>query len=267
MKKIFFVLLTTLLHIPAAHSLENPWDTKLPFKEATVSYKVAGNMRGAEKVYVKDYGATTAAYTSEQSSTNGEAKKATELVLTTPEWMYIIDLSAQSGIKQVNPKRIIQNKFNSLSTANQKKLLENFEKHGITMIGEMVVNVEKNAGEFLGYNCDKLTAVGINAYALTGTDFLMKVSSNLMGISEEVVSIDESMVDEAKFTLPEGANIHHDERADQAISEQINVVFTTILAGQHSSSVHQQKGGAEMQETTKTMQQNQENDTGEGRPK
>lgn len=258
MKEVFLALLTTFFLLPAAHAIEYPWNNKLPFKEATISYEMAGSMRGADKMYVRDYGATTAAYRTEPSSMYGEARKATELTLTTPEWMYIIDLSANSGSKQINPKKIIQNKFSSLSTADQKKLVENSEKLGITVIGEMSGHIEKNAAKLLGYDCDKVTAMGITSYTLAGTDFLMKVSGSHLGISEAVVNIDVSKVDEAKFTLPAGANIHHDERADQAIGDQIDAMFTSMLAGQRPPSALQQKAGAEMQEAIEMMQQLQE---------
>jgi len=266
-KKVFLVLLTAFLLITAAHASENPWNTKLPFKEATVLYEMAGSMRGAEKVYVRDYGATTAAYSTEPSLMYGGTSKTTELTLTTPEWMYIIDLSTNSGSKQINPKKIIQNKFNSLSTADQEKLVRNSEKFGITVIGEMIGNVEKNAGKLLGYDCDRVTAMGITAYTLAGTDFIMQVSGPLLGISEAVVNIDVSKVDEAKFTLPEGANINHDEQADRVVRDQIDVIFTSMLSGQRPPTVRQQKASAEMLEAMKMMQQLQESGALEGMQK
>lgn len=258
MKKVFLTLLTTFFLISVAHAAENPWNSKLPFKEATITYEMTGSMRGAEKVYVRDYGATIAAYRTEPSSMYGGTKKTTELTLTTPKWMYTIDLSDNNGSKQINPKKIILNKFHSLSTADQEKLKVNSEKLGITVIGEMSGNVEKNAAKLLGYDCDKVTAMGITAYTLAGTDFPMKVSSSIMGISEMVVKIDVRKVDDAKFIVPAGVNIYHDEQADQAIRDQIEVMFNSILAGQSPSNVNQQKAVEEMLEAMKTMPQLQE---------
>lgn len=255
MKEVFLTLLTTFLLISAVHAVENPWNNKLPFEEATISYEMAGHLRGPEKVYVRDFGATTAAYRTEPSSKYVGTKKTIELTLTTPDWIFIIDLSANSGSKQINPNKIIQNKFSSLTTAEQKKLVENSEKLGITVIGEMIYNLEKNVRKLLGYDCDKVTAMGITAYTLAGTDFPMKVSRSLMGISEAVVNIEIGKVNEAKFTLPAGATIYHDERSDEAIRDQIDVMFTSMIAGQRPPNVRHQKAAAEMLEAMRMMQQ------------
>lgn len=255
MKVVYLALLTTLLLTPFSHAVENPWNTKLPFKEATITYEMAGSMRGAEKVYVKDHGAITASYRMEPSVMYEDAEIPSELTLTTPEWIYIVNLSANSGSKQLNPKIIIQEKFDSLSTAEQEKLVKNSEKLGITVIGEMTASIEKNAGKVLGYDCDKVEAMGISAYTIAGTDFLVKVSCSIMGISEEVVDIDVSGVDAAKFALPKGVEIHGNDQADGLLRDQIDIMFTSILDGRHPSNLRQQKAGEEMMEAIKKMQQ------------
>ncbi len=59
MKK-FLSLLIVLLFATSAFALDNPWDTKLPFKNAIIDYKVSGTLNGEKTIYVKDYGRTTA---------------------------------------------------------------------------------------------------------------------------------------------------------------------------------------------------------------
>lgn len=259
MKRTIFILLFTFLFTQVAYAVENPWNKKLPIKEGLVVYEISGTMSGNEEVYIKDYGTTIAAYRTEISSMFGVSDKTRELTLTTPDWVYTIDLTDNTGNKQMNPKKIIKEKFAGLSKAEQKKLVKNSEEMGITMVGEMSGDVEKNVEKMFGYKCDKVTMMGISSYTLAGTDFPMKISGNLMGMtfSEAVVKIDKGSVDEARFALPAGADIYHDSQGDQMVRNQINMMFTAVLAGERPVSRHDQ-ANAEVQEAMRMMQQFQE---------
>ncbi|MCJ7601491.1 MAG: hypothetical protein MUO63_08300, partial [Desulfobulbaceae bacterium] len=45
-----FALCTT------ASAEKNPWDIKLPFKEATIQYSITGSETGSETLSIRDYG-------------------------------------------------------------------------------------------------------------------------------------------------------------------------------------------------------------------
>lgn len=233
MKKIVLALAIICAVSSAAHSIENPWNKKLPFKQGVVNYEISGTMKGSEIVFVKDYGATTAAYRFEVTSMFGVNTQTTELTLTTPDWVYTVDLSDNTGSKQINPKKVIIEKFNSLSSLEQKKLVKNSKKMGITMVGNLSGKVEKGAAKLLGYKCDKVTMMGMESYTLAGTDFPIKISGSMMGISvvETATKITKQKVSSSKFKIPKGADIIHEPQADQMIREQINTMFSTILLG------------------------------------
>lgn len=260
MKKVILTSFLVLLLTSSAFCIENPWTRKLPFKEGMVSYEISGTMKGSENVYVKDYGRTTASYRTEITAMFGMSNESRELTLTTPDWVYTVDLADNTGTKQVNPKKVIMKKFNRLSPAEQKKLVKNSEELGVAMVGDMSGSVEKNAEKILGYKCDKVTAMGIDSYTLTGTDFPVKVSGSLMGVtvSEIATKIDQGHVDDSKFKLPAGADIDHDPEADRVIRDQIDMMFTSMLAGKRPQNPQEQAGG-DMQEAMKAMQQFQEN--------
>jgi len=259
MKKIVLALAMTLAVCSAAYCTENPWTRKLPFKEAVVSYEISGTMKGSEKVYVKDYGASTAAYRSEVTAMFGVNEESRELTLTTPDWVYTVDLSDNTGTKQVNPKKVIQEKFDKLSRSDQKKLIKNSEALGISMVGDMSGSVERKAAKILGYSCDKVTVMGIDSYTLTGTDFPVKVSGSLMGVTicETATDIRKGRVDASKFNLPPGADIRHEPEADRVVRDQINMMFVSMLAGKRPQNP-QAKASGDMKEAMKAMQKFQE---------
>ncbi|MCG8563770.1 MAG: hypothetical protein MI747_01680 [Desulfobacterales bacterium] len=260
MKKLILMVAITFFAGSTAYGIENPWTRKLPFKEGVVTYALSGTMKGSETVYVKDYGRTIAAYRSEVTSMFGVSDESRELTLTTPDWVYTVDLSDNTGTKQVNPKKVIQEKFDRLSRSEQKKLIKNSEKLGISMVGEMSGNVERKVAKIMGYKCDKVTLMGVDCYTLTGTDFPMKVSGNMMGMvfTEAVTDIDKGRVSASKFKLPAGVDIHHEIEGDRVVREQIEMMFTAMLAGERPKSPYEQASG-DMEEAMKAMQQFQDN--------
>jgi len=260
MKHALLTFVMLLFLSAPAHAVENPWTQKLPFKEAVVSYTISGTLTGKETIYVKDHGRTTAAYHIESGSSFGVPMNSRELTLTTPEWVYTVDLDDNSGTRQINPKKVIEDEFNQLSRKDQKKLVKNSRKLGITMVGDMSGTVEEKAVKLMGYACDRVTVMGIETCTLAGTDFPMKVSGSIMGmqIHEEVTHIKKKRVPKDKFNLPQGADIRHEPAADTIIQNQIHMMFQSLLAGERPVS-RQEQSMDEMGDAMETFRQMQEN--------
>ncbi|VVS95125.1 hypothetical protein [Desulfoluna spongiiphila] len=260
MKHALLTFVMILFLSAPVHAVENPWTRKLPFKEAVVTYEISGTMQGKETVYVKDHGRTTAAYHTESGSSFGVPMNSRELTLTTPEWVYTVDLGDNTGTRQINPKKVIEEEFGRLSRKEQKKLVKNSDKMGITMVGDMSGSVEKKAVKLKGYACDKVTALGIETFTLAGTDFPMKVSGSIMGmqIHEEVTRIEKKRVPTEKFALLRGADIRHEPAADAVIRNQIHMMFQSLLAGERPVS-RQEQSMDDMGEAMETFRQMQEN--------
>ncbi|WP_300673442.1 hypothetical protein [Desulfoluna sp.] len=260
MKRTALALLMTFFFSAPALAVENPWTKKLPFKEGTVSYEISGTIKGNETVYVKDHGHTTAAYRTETGSSFGFSTNTRELTLTTPDWIYTVDLDDNTGTKQINPKKVITDEFNRLSRKDQKKLVKNSDQLGITLVGGLSGSVEKKAVKLLGYRCDRVTAMGIETCTLTGTDFPMKSSGQLMGMTfrEEATRIEKKRVASQKFSLPQGADILHEPAADAAITGQIRMMFQSLLEGERPVSRQEQgMNNEEMGDAIKALQQMQ----------
>jgi len=91
----FSVLALSLVLFPALvyAGLDNPWDIRLPFKEAVVHYTIKGMESGTETLYIKDYGRRSAKYHKTSTSmmgvtVNNETVEITTLIgLTNLIWL------------------------------------------------------------------------------------------------------------------------------------------------------------------------------------
>lgn len=159
MKKIIF-LLTVLFYTASVFALDNPWEKNLPFEHAIIDYKISGTMNGEKTTYVKDYGRTTAEYSNMSIKMFGMTQETKDVAITTPDWVYNIDLVQNTGTKQANPTKFLIQDFNKLSKDQQEKVIENAQKPGISTIAGMDGKLQKNATTILGYQCDKIDLAG-----------------------------------------------------------------------------------------------------------
>ena len=233
MKKIIS-LLVILFSATSAFAVDNPWDTRLPFKNGIIDSKITGTMNGKKILYIKDYGRTRAEYTNTSIKMFGLTQQQKEIIITTPDWVYTIDLLENSGIKQANLKKFMSQEFNNLSKSEQKKVVKNAEDQGIATIEGMEGTLQKNATKILGYNCDKVTMTGTILYTISGTDLTLKINGNTMGvkINQAAISVKKESGPSSKFQLPSNIIFEHDKQADQMMQDQARVVIRELLKDQ-----------------------------------
>jgi len=220
MKKII-LLLIILLSATTVFATDNPWDTKLPFKNAIIDSKISGTMNGDKTLYIKDYGRTRAEYTDTSMKIYGITQQQKEIIITTPDWVYTINLLENSGTKQANLKKFMSQEFNNLSKSEQKKVVQNAESRGIAAIKGMEGTLQKNATQILGYNCDKVTMTGTVLYTISGTDLALKMNGNLMGIkfSQSAINVKKESSPSSKFQPPSNIIFERDKQADQIMQD------------------------------------------------
>ena len=262
MRKALIVLLIGFF-ATSALALESPWEQKLPFKNATINYDVTGVTSGSKTIFVKDYGRTSAEYRETAMKILGMKKEEKAFILTTPDWEYTADLVYNTGTKNVNPTKFLTQEFNQLSRGDQKKVIENAENQGITMIEGVNGTVEKNAAELLGYSCDKATMMGTVVYTIHGTELPLKVESNTMGIKfNEIASgIKKGRVDASKFELPANIDFKHDKQADEMMQAQAKTIIQHLVSGEPlvttADSQQQEMNSDEQQQQLNPEQQEQ----------
>lgn len=254
------ILMATILFSAQSFAVDNPWDIKLPFKEAAVHYDISGNMKGNKVVYVKDYGRTSAEYTETSMTIFGMTQKQKDLEITTPEWHYSINLLDNSGSKQANPTKYLIEEFNKLSSREQQKVATNAEKFGVTTFEGMQGKLEKNATEILGYRCDKTEMMGATVYGIQGSGFPLKMESNMMGMkhAEIATKIDKGSVPNSKFLPPESIQYRHDQYADQMMQNYAKNVIQSLLNDQAPAPMSGMQAPPAQQEADKPEQLNPE---------
>lgn len=211
----------------------DPWEKRLPFKSAVIEYKISGMQNGTKTTYIKDYGRYKASYKNMSMNILGMVKNMETIEITTPDWIYDIDMAEKSGTKSVNALKYMHEEYKKLSGSDQKKLRDNVEKMGLDVMNGMHGKVRKKAAKFLGRSCDIITMQGMTIYVLAGTSLPLKTESNIMGMHsvEEATKITETRVPEDRFEPPAGVQIRYDKESDARAREMASRIIHGFVDG------------------------------------
>jgi len=203
------ILILNLLITAPALAGENPWDTKLPFKKATLNYSITGTENGSETLYIRNYGKEQATYRNTTSKIFFMTTKTESIQIVTPDWIYSIDLQEKTGSKSVNPTKYMIEEYNSLSRSDRKKVLKNSEELGHSVTEGLQGEIEKNAAKILGYSCDKVSVMGSTIYMISGTGLPLKSETSMAGMNFKSVAtgIDKGSAPDNVFIPPAGINL------------------------------------------------------------
>lgn len=219
MKIIFTVCVAVVIgFIPQSvfASSELPWEKKFPFKNVTIEYTVSGVETGTETLYIRNKGKERVKYRDTVTKMMGMAVKDTSIEFVTPDVIYTYNLQTGEAIKATNPQKIMIEEFNKLSSADKKKVRKNAEKMGTAFTQGVGGAVQEKAVEILGYDCDKVEAMGGASYILHGTDISLKTEVNMMGMKliTEATSISKGKVDKKLFKHPVGVVAKTDPQSE-----------------------------------------------------
>lgn len=225
---IFMLLVTFPMSVIAGSS--SPWESKLPFKNATIEYTISGVENGIEVTYIRGSGREVASYHTTKTSMMGMSIVNETVDITTPDWEYSFDLTNHTGSKSVNPEKYMIEEYNKLSKAEKKQVHKNVEQMGISVAEGLGGKVQQNAEKILGYKCDRTEMMGTVAYSIHGTDIPLRVESNMMGMSMKIVAttVKEGTVADKHFQLPAGITAELDPQSD-AIARSLAQETVTML--------------------------------------
>lgn len=161
--KNILAILTVLLFATSAFALQSPWEKPLPYKKASIMYKMTGSMpggggsNGKMEIYFKEYGDYSVETTDMTSSVMGMTNREHDLTITTPNWEYTVDYANNTATKITNPDKYLIQEFKKLSKANQQKIINIINKRGWGIIESSRATYKKNAKKVLGIMCDKIS--------------------------------------------------------------------------------------------------------------
>ena len=217
------ILLTlTLFAAAQARAEDSPWQRKLPFQQATITYSISGSENGTETLYVKDYGKLRAKKHEGTTNTFGTTNQTAHLEITDPDWLYSFNLANKTGTKSTNPAKFFNEEYNKLSAAEKKNVRQNAEELGMSMAGGMQGKTVPNATKILGYDCDQTTVMGMTVSTIHQTDLILRSEMHVMGMNSSMVAtkIDTGAPPNAAFALPPDITPVQNARVD-ALSQQM----------------------------------------------
>lgn len=262
MKRLALIMLALIL-IPglAVAGEKNPWQKPLPFKEATITYVLAGMEQGSEVMYIKDKGERQAVHHTGTTSMMGMTMETKTIEITEPDWIYSYDLTEGTGLKSVNPNKCLSEEYNKLSRAEKKQVLKNIEIMGNSTMASMGGTVQKNVTEILGYDCDKASVMGSTVYLIHDTDIPLKTEVTTMGMNMTITAtdIDKGGVSEKYFEHPANIQAIHDTQADAMTRSMAQQTMEMLKdpegAKQPSNATQQQRMEQIPEEDREEMQQ------------
>ncbi len=220
-------IMAIVLTLPTiVYAKQNPFEEKLPFKTAVIHYKLMGSQQGTEVLYVKR--GYEARYTDTSMSMMGIKQVEKSIEITTPDYVYKVDLKEGKAVKHVNPQKIMKEEYERLSSHDKKIVRENVKKLGTTELGFFkgmgMGGMIKRLGEekLFGKVCDVIEVMGVKTWAWKGTGIVLKTEGNVMGmkISQVATKIEENVpIPETKFRVPNGIKIVTDPKADARFRE------------------------------------------------
>lgn len=217
-----FLLVLTLLAAVQVLAEDSPWQMKLPFQNATITYTIAGSENGKETLYVKEYGKQRARKHEGTANMFGISSRTATLEITDPDWHYRFDLVAKTGSKSTNPTKFFNEEYSSLSAAEKKNVQKNAEELGMSMARDFQGETVPKATRILGYDCDRTTMMGMTVHIIHQTDVPLRSEMNLMGMQTTITAtaIDTGAPPAAAFTFPADISPVQNTEAD-ALSRQM----------------------------------------------
>ncbi|MEW6518836.1 MAG: hypothetical protein AB1461_05435 [Thermodesulfobacteriota bacterium] len=239
-------LFFSLILCTSASAATHPWDMKLPFQAATIQYSISGLETGTETLYIRDYGKERASHRKSTTKMMMMSTVTDQIEITNPDWVYTIDLQAGTGTRVTNPLKFMIEEYNRLSSAEKEMVNKNVQEMGASFMQGMQGSVQQNAGNILGYSCDRASVAGTTSYSIHGTDIALKSEGNMMGMHFSTVAtgITEGSVPGDVFAPPAGIEITHDQEADNAARTMARSTIDTLKSPDASRKMQQQAEGA-----------------------
>ena len=184
---------------------ETPWNRKLPFEQAVISYAVQGAETGTETLYVRDWGRERVSSHTTASTVQGRDAASNTVEITTPNWIYTYDLDSKTGEKAVNPVRFLIQAFLSLPLEERPIVAARADIMGIPTIPDPETVTEPNTDRILDFPCDRTRSTETVVYTLHGTDLVLRTEGIIMGrpYSMTATAIDLGQVPDHVFRHPE----------------------------------------------------------------
>ena len=102
---------------------QNPFNTKLPFKEGIIHYTITGSQKGSQTTYIKNYGKERLVYRKSYDKIMHANNHHETLIMITPAWTYRLNLLSKEATKTPTLQHLLSQEFESLANYEQEEIL------------------------------------------------------------------------------------------------------------------------------------------------
>lgn len=175
-------------------SADNSLSRLYPFERATIKYALTGLQTGTQTTYVKEWGAVQAQHVDSRISMMGYERPFNSRIISTPEWVYTIDLVTNSGMRIANPMKNVM--------ASGERDPEEIAKQMMAAMGGVKVGKDSHAGEACTIWEIKAASTKM---CLRDDNLLVYTRTDIMGQSMEInlVSLEKGRADDSNFIIPD----------------------------------------------------------------
>ncbi len=202
---MFFPLTLLLLcGSTTLYAMNNPFESKLPFKEGVVHYIITGNAQGTRTTYIKDFGKRRLIYQKSSSKIMHKGHDNDTLIMMDENWTYHINLTTNEAIKEPSLNKILINKFNALSKEEQQ-----------------IIHAQKSK-VILSYPCIEESVDGTHRFVTKEGHLMLTMDKRIMGYHENITAtlIEKKDINESLFKLPKKLKIK-EKKADLKRAQNI----------------------------------------------
>jgi hypothetical protein len=164
-----------------------------------VEYALSGTRSGKETLYWTDWGQRESRCTEATIAIMGTTHTSHDCVITLPDVVYTIDMTAKKAMKMNNPAK-------AFAEGLSDKDLEEFGKRMSENMGMKLVGTDTVAG----YSCDLWRTETLETEACTHKGIALRTMTKMMGMTTTVTATKVDLgahVDESRFALPEGVTV------------------------------------------------------------
>ena len=250
------VFLFVCLSHASAPDLGNPYITTYPFESAVIHYTIENEhihgktSQGKETLYVRGDKMAIAGDVKLVDAWGKVQEEKKTLYISTPDYIFMIDLIGKTGIKIDNPKKYAKSAYSDLSDKEKNLFHERMDKRGVVSLD--LPGLGKKVGEetLLGRKCDVYESAGNAESGEQDSDSVdtvytrnwvwNKANIRLKTIKEgpgsttelTAVKIEEDIeIPEERFQVPAGIEVKYDELKSEYAKQEALSKFHLFLTG------------------------------------
>ena len=224
-----------------------PWQTKLPFAQATIHYELRGAQQGNETLYLKDYGRLRAKHHNSATTVMGVTTRTDTLELTDPDWITTFNLAEKTANRHTNPGKLYLAEYGKLTRTEKQQVGKNARQLGGALLGQGGGVLKPCNEKILGYECDVTTISGIASTSLLrGTDIPLRTEMHLMGMKSIITALridTDSAIPASAFTVPAGIAVETDPEAEALLAQTVHQMMSTLKRPDGVDALKQQAKG------------------------